>query len=105
VVWEGERRKAPLYPIVPGDLFPAKAASALLPIVKRCPRSCAPHEAFRAHGSRVASLSEYSAEDRRGHQPEDLLVTREARDEIAYVLKLISDKEGAAQAPSGPCLN
>ena len=36
---------------------------------------------------------------------EDRPATREARDEIAYVLKLISEKEGAVQPSSGYGLN
>jgi hypothetical protein len=35
---------------------------------------------------------------------EDRRATRDARDEIAYVLKLISEKEGAI-SPSAPLLN
>ncbi len=37
--------------------------------------------------------------------PEDRPATREARDEIAYVLRLISEKEGAMQPSSGYGLN
>jgi hypothetical protein len=36
---------------------------------------------------------------------EDREATREARDEIAYVLKLIADKEDAMQASGGSRLN
>ncbi len=36
---------------------------------------------------------------------EDRRATREARDEIAYVLRLIAEKEDASQASSGHCLN
>lgn len=37
--------------------------------------------------------------------PEDRRAVREARDEIAYVLSLISDKEGTMQRSSGHGLN
>jgi len=36
---------------------------------------------------------------------EDRRATREARDEIAYVLRLISEKEDASQSSSGRSLN
>ena len=36
---------------------------------------------------------------------EDRQATREARDEIAYVLKLIAEKEGTVQPSSGYGLN
>ena len=36
---------------------------------------------------------------------EDRQATREARDEISYVLQLIAEKEGAGQPSSGPSLN
>jgi hypothetical protein len=36
---------------------------------------------------------------------EDRRATREARDEISYVLQLIAEKEGVGQPSSGPCLN
>lgn len=36
---------------------------------------------------------------------EDRQATREARDEITYVLRLIADKEGTAPAPSESCLH
>jgi hypothetical protein len=35
----------------------------------------------------------------------DKRATREARDEIAYVLKLINEKEGTSQAPSRSALH
>ncbi|MGO9483004.1 MAG: hypothetical protein ACLPX9_00250 [Rhodomicrobium sp.] len=37
--------------------------------------------------------------------PEDRPATREARDEIAYVLRLISEKEGAMHPSEGHRLN
>jgi hypothetical protein len=36
---------------------------------------------------------------------EDRRATREARDEISYVLQLIAEKEGTSQPSSGPSLN
>ncbi len=36
---------------------------------------------------------------------EDRQATREARDEITYVMNLIAEKEGSIQPSSGPCLN
>jgi hypothetical protein len=36
---------------------------------------------------------------------EDRRATREARDEISYVLKLIAEKEGAGKPSSAPSLN
>jgi hypothetical protein len=36
---------------------------------------------------------------------EDRRATREARDEIAYVLRLISEKEGAMQPSPSGCLH
>ncbi|MGO9460081.1 MAG: hypothetical protein ACLP1W_08170 [Rhodomicrobium sp.] len=36
---------------------------------------------------------------------EDKRATREARDEISYVLKVIAGKEGTSQPSAGQCLN
>jgi hypothetical protein len=36
---------------------------------------------------------------------EDRRATREARDEISYVLQLIAEKEGTGQPSPGPSLN
>ena len=36
---------------------------------------------------------------------EDRRATREARDEISYVLQIIAEKEGKGQPSSGPNLN
>jgi hypothetical protein len=36
---------------------------------------------------------------------EDRRATREARDEISYVLHLIAEKEGTGQPSAGPSLN